>query len=385
MHQYNSVFNINNRLLDLVICNGHCNVEKSIELLVSEDIHHPALIVSLDAQFVNPNVKFPIKTSNSFNFRKANFFVLYDQLLHIDWTFLSECDDVTICVDLFYNKLTQIFYENIPKFKTPKNKRQFPPWFNGEIIKNIKLKHKKLVSFRRHGNNETLSEFRRLRSQVKSDIKIAFQNYANRIENNITSEPNKFWSYINGKKGKTSIPKDMFYNNEPLGSPNDIVDAFANFFERSYCFNISDDPEVKSNNLSFDCLDIKRFSEAEVCTALKRIKPKLTAGPDGIPAFLLRDCASIFAYPLCIIFNLCLKNCSFPDIWKYSKVCPVYKKGEKNEITNYRPITIICNFGKVFEILLHDNIYSHVQQKISTQQHGFMKLKFGGRTNDPNE
>lgn len=227
--------------------------------------------------------------------------------------------------------------------------------------------------FRRYGNNESLSAFRRLRSQIKSDIKIAFQNYINRIENNITSEPNKFWAYINGRKGTTSIPKDMNYNNEPLKTPNDIVDAFADFFERSYFHDMSDDPGTKSSNLAFDCLDIKSFSEAEVCTALKRLKPKFTAGPDGIPSFLLKDCASIFAYPLCVIFNLCLKKCYFPDIWKYSKVCPVYKKGERNDITNYRPITIICNFGKVFEFLLHDNIYSHVQQKISTQQHGFMK------------
>ena len=96
-------------------------------------------------------------------------------------------------------------------------------------------------------------------------------------------------------------------------------------------------------------------------------------GPDGIPAFLVRDCATIFARPLMVLFNLSIKCCCFPDIWKYSKVCPVYKKGNKNEIINFRPITIICNFGKAFEILLHNSIYPHVKNIISTQQHGFMK------------
>ena len=99
----------------------------------------------------------------------------------------------------------------------------------------------------------------------------------------------------------------------------------------------------------------------------------MTTGPDSIPAFLMRDCAIIFGYPLTLIFNSILKNCQFPDLWKYSKVCPIYKKGNKFDIKNFRPISVICNFCKVLEILLHDRIYHSINTKISVHQHGFMK------------
>lgn len=99
----------------------------------------------------------------------------------------------------------------------------------------------------------------------------------------------------------------------------------------------------------------------------------MTTGPDGIPAFLLRDCACIFAPPLVIIFNLILKNGCFPSMWRRSKVCPIFKKGDKSDISNFRAISIICNFAKVFEFLLHDVIYCKISNKISIHQHGFMK------------
>ena len=52
----------------------------------------------------------------------------------------------------------------------------------------------------------------------------------------------------------------------------------------------------------------------------------MTTGPDGVPAFLLRDCALILATPLTIIFNLILNSGDFPAIWRRAKVCPVFKK-----------------------------------------------------------
>ena len=212
-----------------------------------------------------------------------------------------------------------------------------------------------------------------LGQKLNYDINTAYKNYTERAANSINQDPNKFWAYISSKKGATNISKDMYYNGEHLDNPEDILNAYANFFEKSFSTVdsaniISDDNSLYNNNIN-----ITSFSEEEVLMALKKIKPKLTAGPDGIPAFLLKDCASIFAHPLKILFNLSLKCRYFPDIWKYSKVCPVYKKGNKNEITNFRPITIICSFGKAFEILLHNCIYPHIKNSISNQQHGFMK------------
>ena len=127
-------------------------------------------------------------------------------------------------------------------------------------------------------------------------------------------------------------------------------------------------------------MSLTSFSEIEVLKSLKKIKPKLTKGPDNIPAFIVKDCAAVFAGPLTTIFNLSLKTRTFPDVWKYSRLCPVFKKDNKSIAENYRPITIICNFAKVFEITLHTTLSSHVQGQIICNQHGFVP----GRSTETN-
>ena len=168
------------------------------------------------------------------------------------------------------------------------------------------------------------------------------------------SFPSKFWAYINSKKGVTNISKHMHYNNHTLATTDDILNSFANFFSESNIFDTDDltlSPASVINNWN---IHIRAFDERQVLQAIKRLKPKMTPGPDGVPAFLVKDCARIFSYPLMILFNLCLSSSTLPDMWKRSKLCPIYKKGDKFDISNFRPISIICNFCKILEILLHE-------------------------------
>ena len=150
-----------------------------------------------------------------------------------------------------------------------------------------------------------------------------------------------------------------------------MVDGFANYFSESFVHPSANG--YMSSDLNANTFGIPSISEDEVGKAIKQIKANCTMGPDMIPAFLIKDCASVLATPLAVIFNLIIKTSCFPTLWKLSRVCPIYKKGNRNELTNYRPITIICNFAKILEIILHSMIYNHVSGLISCEQHGFMK------------
>lgn len=114
------------------------------------------------------------------------------------------------------------------------------------------------------------------------------------------------------------------------------------------------------------------FSVNEVLLSLRKLKNSFTSGHDDIPSFLLRDCASVFAYPLTYIFNLSLKTSKFPDIWKVARICPVFKKDDVTNINNYRPISILSNFSKTFEMLLYNFISFNIKHYISPCQHGFV-------------
>ncbi|KAK9886313.1 hypothetical protein WA026_015824 [Henosepilachna vigintioctopunctata] len=110
-----------------------------------------------------------------------------------------------------------------------------------------------------------------------------------------------------------------------------------------------------------------------IIRASKKLKNKFTSGVDHIPSFLVKDCIHSFAKPLSLIFNIILRNILIPKIWKVTKICPVLKSGDAALITNYRPIAILCNFAKIFEIILYDSIYRSVRTLVSPHQHGFMK------------
>jgi hypothetical protein len=106
----------------------------------------------------------------------------------------------------------------------------------------------------------------------------------------------------------------------------------------------------------------------------------MTSGPDQIPAFVIRDCASVFAKPLQMLFNLILRNNCYPTKWKLSTIRPIFKKGSPSEITNYRPIALINNFSKLFEYLFYDLTINHVSSVLSPCQHDFV----GGRSTETN-
>src|SRR5215813_897236 len=83
----------------------------------------------------------------------------------------------------------------------------------------------------------------------------------------------------------------------------------------------------------------------------------------------------LFLHPLYVIYNLSIKSNKFPTQWKISKVSPIYKNGSKDEIANYRQVSVLSAFAKIYEQLLYIKIYNHVDQAISTKQHGFVKKR----------
>jgi hypothetical protein len=137
------------------------------------------------------------------------------------------------------------------------------------------------------------------------------------------------------------------------------VDAFAKFFQSIYSDRAAVytkfDSVSNHNNIS-----LCSVSADEVFQSIKRIKSNYVQGPDGIPAFFVKDCASVLSQP-------------FPEIWKISKILPTHKAKDRSVIENYRPISIINNFAKIFESLIFDQLYFALSKLISPSQHGFMR------------
>ena len=77
--------------------------------------------------------------------------------------------------------------------------------------------------------------------------------------------------------------------------------------------------------------------------------------------------------PLSIIFKNCIENGIFPDIWKKSNIVPVHKKGDKQIIDNYRPVSLLPICGKFFQKLQFNSIFKFLDDNnlLSSNQSGF--------------
>ena len=111
----------------------------------------------------------------------------------------------------------------------------------------------------------------------------------------------------------------------------------------------------------------------EVHTILKSLDKNKSSGPDEIPPIVLSQCANYLAPSLCALINKSLELGQFPEIWKSANICPTYKSGDKSDITNYRPISLLSVASKVAERCIFHRIYPLLHDQIYTLQHGFMK------------
>ena len=120
-----------------------------------------------------------------------------------------------------------------------------------------------------------------------------------------------------------------------------------------------------------------RFTAEMVKDKLKVLKPSKASGPDNIHPRILKECADELSVPLSEIFNASMTTGIVPTAWRQAKVTAVFKKGNKNMASNYRPISLTCIPSKIIESLIRDHIikYMSSQSLFSQKQFGFMKRR----------
>ena len=133
-----------------------------------------------------------------------------------------------------------------------------------------------------------------------------------------------------------------------------IENKFGKRFVQSFYLNKG----VVPNSYSFSLV-----SENRVLGYLKNLSAKKATGLDGIPSRFVRDGASVIACPLTHVINLSLIQGVVPEDLKSARVVPLFKKNDKTEVGNYRPVSILTILSKVFERVVYDQMESYLNQK----------------------
>ena len=115
------------------------------------------------------------------------------------------------------------------------------------------------------------------------------------------------------------------------------------------------------------------FSESDILKVIRNLDPNKAHGHDEISIRMLQICDKTICKPLYLIFSSCMESDIFPSQWKMANVVPAYKRDDKQNVKNYRPVSLLPIFGKVFERLIYNEMYSFFIENdlISANQSGF--------------
>ena len=249
----------------------------------------------------------------------------------------------------------------------------------------IREKNKIRKKYIIYNNPRDELEFLLIKKRCEIHAKFCYNNYIQKLESSIKSNPKFFWSHIKNKRdNKDSYPSTLSYGSTCSSDGNRICELFASFFSSVYCTDKPSQNSIESrtlcHKLNSDSLTILAFEKEEVLKKLRSLDVTKGAGPDGIPPYFIRKCAHSLASPLAEIYNTSLISGTFPDLWKAARVVPVHKSGDKTQVTNYRPISILSTVAKVFEALLCPYVQHYFDKYLMEMQHGFVKSR-GTTTN----
>ena len=130
---------------------------------------------------------------------------------------------------------------------------------------------------------------------------------------------------------------------------------------------------LPSSPFTNDTISSIELSNEDVLSALQSLNPSKTPGPDELHPRILKECANDLAPSLCMLFNKSLRLGKLPSDWKLANITPVFKKGGKSLISNYRQISLLSIVSKLCERCVLKKLLPDLVHLLSDLQHGFVQ------------
>lgn len=188
------------------------------------------------------------------------------------------------------------------------------------------------------------------------------------------NQARKFYQSVSKQK-KGFSPTTSFCNDK---DGNLITDKEKVLQRWSECFIELLNGEQSSETPQEESIDFENNEDVppptiqEVENAIQSLKNNKSAGSDGIPAELLKAAGTTFISAFHQLLVKIWNAESMPTEWNNSIICPIHKKGDKKECTNYRGISLLNIAYKILASILCERLKPHVIRVIGSYQCGFM-------------
>ena len=326
------------------------------------------------------------------NFGNFNENEFLESMNLINWNSIlqMDLDNPNISLQILHDNFVYLLDEFAPYRRISKKefKLKAKPWINHEILNNIKIRDKLLLKYHKSkdARNKIIiyEKYKLIRNSITKLKREAKKRYYKDFFEKNKNKTSIIWKGIKTIVNiKPSSRKDISLiddNGKDTTDPYKISNIFNKYF-----VNIGPDIDKtipKSNHDFSDYLHEihcnKTFflvptTRNEISDIINKFDNNKATGPNSIPVFILKIYNCFFSEHLSNIINLSFVTGLFPDLCKLAKVIPIYKGDDELLCENYRPISLLPIFSKVFEKVIYTRMYKFLSDNnlIYNKQFGF--------------
>ena len=247
------------------------------------------------------------------------------------------------------------------------------PYITAEMRKLIRTRDYLKKKANKTGSKYLHQTFQQIRNKVKYGIrKLRSEYYRNKIEEN-RGDLKATWKIlkeVTNKGNKSTDINEVLFEGEKVTDVKIIPEAFNHHFASiggKSCDYLSKTGKFTSR------FRFKKIHPKSVFAILSKLKNGKASGMSMIPNKILKSAKHIISESLTDIFNASLEFNTFPDDLKVAGVTPIFKNGERNDLQNYRPISVLCTVKRVFEKLIYQQLYDYLMENsiLNNCQWGF--------------
>ena len=180
---------------------------------------------------------------------------------------------------------------------------------------------------------------------------------------------NDIQRYFKSVTKSNSVPAEIFLNHRSATTDVSKADLFNDYFQSVF----TQMPyRVKTDNKNVVIqLSHVYFTTEEIQSSLLQLDVNKAKGPDRIGNALLKNLHKSLPKSLCLLFILIACKAHFPTKWKVAEIVPIYKDGDKQDASNYRPISLLSAVSNLLETLIFNKLIPVVYPTLNPAQHGF--------------
>ena len=347
-------------LLDLIITDSPGYVLDSGVGNPLGDPSHCYVYCKLSIQYPK-DIKYERET---WQYKNADFAGLNVALMDCPWDVMDVFDDIDDATDYFTHLYLDTCKQYIPHKKVivcPQDK----PWMTKAIKRKLKERNKWHKRWKSTKTDHHHNIFQQKRLEANDCMKQAKCLYFEQIKQKLCSANvgnKEYWKLIKtlyGSKIDSGIPS-IIDGEEIHSTSRAKCEMFNKHFVKKSSLP-SDLPKLPALHVANSEIQNIQITTAEVLKILKSLNVSKASGQGNISNMLLKQTASSNAEPRTKLFRYSLSTGKFPSQWKHANVTPVFKKNNKQDKNNYRPISLLPNLGKVFERVIFNHLYKYCQ------------------------